>query len=46
MTLRQTFRATLLAGAFALAGAAQSIDYGSDMPFGAGTVRAFAETAK
>lgn len=44
MTLRHTVCAVLLAGALPLAATAQSIDYGSDMPLGAGTVRAFAET--
>lgn len=44
MTLRHVVCAVLLAGALPLAATAQSIDYGSDMPLGAGTVRAFAET--
>ena len=44
MTLRPTVCAALLAGVLPLAAAAQSIDHGPDMPLGAGTVRAFAET--
>lgn len=44
MTLNHTLRAALLAGVFPFAAAAQGIAYGPEVPLGASTVRAFAET--
>lgn len=44
MTIHLTLRAALLAGMTPLAAAAQGIEFGNEMPFGQGTVRAFAET--
>jgi hypothetical protein len=44
MTIHSTLCAALLAGMVPLAAAAQGIEFGPEMPLGAGTVRAFAET--
>ncbi|MDF0603700.1 hypothetical protein P1J78_23525 [Psychromarinibacter sp. C21-152] len=44
MTIHRTLRAALLASVVPLSAAAQTLEYGPEMPLGAGSVRAFAQT--